>query len=268
MWAALAQGGLSDLVSLFSPGLWSLLPARDVEHSLVLLLRNHRHAGGLEAAKAARRDSLTLAGLPIELDADGWHSARSKEKMGSLSGLQLPPREVGARVLRLYFHQLYAPHPTLLDLRSTTFAQTDGTLWWSGGGLYVEWDAAFLAGLREVQLGHYRNDQARFRRALGPLGLASAEDELWRYFHDTDPTNQAFDVAEFRRGFVALLKRCQDTGARLHPDFVPFGIYLGSLYQHLTECGGSHDVLSAFNDVQSLLAQSTGKGLAAQSAAL
>ncbi len=261
------RDGLGDLVSLATPRFLNLLPARDVERELLALAKNRRDDTRRRAAFSARSDALVRAGLPIRLDAAAWRAAREAEKMGSLSGLQLPPREVGAHVLRLYFHQLYDPHPTLLDLRSAVFAQRDGQLLWSGGSLFIEWDAAFLAGVRELYLGFYRKESGRFRRALVPLGLASAEDELWAHF-GADPTNQTFDLGDFRRTFVSLLTRCREAGARLHPNFVPFGVYLTSLYEHLGACGGAHDVQAAFNDVQRLVERNTAEGLAAQSAAL
>jgi hypothetical protein len=268
MWQSLARDGWEDLISLATPSFLKLLPARDVERALLTLVKNRRDHERLEAARFARGDALARAELPIVLDARKWRAARETEFMGALSGLQLPPREVGARVLRLYFHQLYDPHPTLLDVRSAVFAQKDGELRWSGGSLFIEWDAAFLAGVRELYLGYYRKDRPRFRRALAPLGLVSVEHELWRRFEGSDPENQGFALGEFRRTFVGLLARCRETGAHLHPDFVPLGIYLTCLYEHLGACGGAHDILAAFNDVQQVVELRTAESLAAQSAAL
>lgn len=268
MWASLLRGGFGELLALASPGLFSLLPARDLERALRRLTANRRDLQRIAEAKSARQATLVRARLPIHLDPEAWKSARSAEKMGDLSGLSLPPREVGSRVLRLYFHQLFDPSPTLLELHSRTFAQKDGELDWSGGNLFVEWNGEFITPLRELYVGYYQGDSARYRAALEPLGLTAAEEELKRQFGGADPGNVTFDLAEFRSTFIAILKRCRDAGARLHPDFIPLGIYLACLYEHMAALGGAYDVRAAFDETLVGLKGAPRRDLSEQSAAL
>lgn len=268
MWASLVRGGFGELLALASPSLFSLLPARDVERALRTLTTNRRNSERLESVKSDRRDALVRARVPIALDAAGWRAARSAEKMGDLSGLQLPPREIGARVLELYFHQLFDEAPTLLEVHSKTFAQQNGVLSWSGGNLFIEWDRAFLTQLRELYVGFYADEKERFRSALEPLGLSAAEEELRTHFGGQNVRAVEFNLGTFRTTFVAILKRCRDTGARLHPDFIPLGIYLACLYEHLEALGGTHDVKAAFDKVQASLVETPRRSLSEQSAAL
>ncbi len=268
MWRSFFRDGWGDVALLAAPSLLKVLPPRDVERALVLLTKNARDEERKKEALAQRRAALARAQLAILLDPARFREALAAEKAGALSGLQLPPREIGARLLRLYFHQIYGPHATLLELRSAVFAQKDGDLCWSGGSLFVEWDPAFLGALRELYAGYYGSDSARFRRALSPLGLASVEAELWQYFGHARTASVTFDLAELRRTFVGLLTRCRETGAHLHPDFVPLGIYLGCLYEHLATCGGAHDAAAAWRDVQHQASRTDELERAAQSAAL
>jgi hypothetical protein len=268
MWASLLRGGFGELLALASPSLFSLLPARDVERALRALTTNRRNTERLESVKSDRRDALVRARVPVALDAAAWRAARSAEKMGDLSGLQLPPREVGARALELYFHQIFDDAPTLLEVHSKTFAQRDGILSWSGGNLFIEWDRAFLAQLRELYVAYYTDEKERFRSALEPLGLSAAEDELRTHFGGQNPRAVAFKLGTFRSTFIAILKRCRDAGARLHPDFIPLGIYLVCLYEHMEALGGTSDVKGAFDKVQTSLIETPRRNLSEQSAAL
>ncbi len=268
MWASLLRGGFGELLALASPSLFSLLPARDVERALRALTTNRRNLERLESVKTDRRDALVRARVPIVLDEAGWRAALSKEKMGDLSGLQIPPREIGARVLELYFHQLFDEAPTLLEINSKRLGQQDGTLYWSGGNLFIEWDRAFLAQLRELYVAYYKDEKDRFRSALEPLGLSAAEDELRTHFGGQNARAVEFNLGTFRSTFIAILKRCRDAGARLHPDFIPLGIYLACLYEHMEALGGTFDVKSAFDKVQTSLVEAPRRNLSEQSAAL
>jgi hypothetical protein len=49
-------------------------------------------------------------------------------------------------------------------------------------------------------------------------------------------------VSTFHQVFVL----CRDAKQSLHPDFLPLGLYLATLYDHLERLGAAVDVLAAF----------------------
>ncbi len=237
MWSSLLRGGAGELLELASPKLFSVLPARDLVRSLRALRRNASDGVGRRAALAERQCSLEAHPFGVVLGrVDETH----------VSGLRLSSHERGHRVLRLYFHQLYAPGPTLLDLRAKTFSHGSDVLFWTGGAVYVAWDDTFISMLRSLYAGYYRDDAEEFRAALDALGLDVAEKEIRSHFGGADPSAVSFALPRFRTTFLDIFRRCREADSKIHPDFVPLGVYLTCLYQHLEFLGGTYDVRCAF----------------------
>jgi len=61
------------------------------------------------------------------------------------------------------------------------------------------------------------------------------------------PRAVRFDRAQFVATFHGVFERCRNQGVSLHRTFLPLGIYLVSLHDHLGALGGEpFDVRSAF----------------------
>ena len=56
-----------------------------------------------------------------------------------------------------------------------------------------------------------------------------------------------FDPVEFRQTFHRVFVACRDANATLPGGFVPLGLYLAMLYDHMASLGGTWDVRAAYN---------------------
>ena len=166
-------------------------------------------------------------------------------------GTRTLPQEAAAKqrrggcITELYFKQLYADAPTLLDLRAAAFSQRGDTLLWSPASWVITWSPDFIAPLREIYSGFYSRDDARFRAGLQALSLSHSED-LFREQFGADQQHVTFEVQSFIDIFHRVFGRCKEAHTQLHPDFLPLGIYLAALYDHLQELRVPIDVASAF----------------------
>lgn len=155
-----------------------------------------------------------------------------------------------ARLVTLYFHQLFSAEPTLLDMRATAFEHGAPALLWTPVPWVHTWSDDFLPPLRDLYMGYYDGDEQAFRHGLSGLGLSVAGDLLRRHFGE-EPESQRFRMADFIATFQEVFRRCRDAGVRLHPDFVPLGIYLAGLYDCLERVDVRVDVRACFEHATS-----------------
>ncbi|MDB4987712.1 MAG: hypothetical protein JWN04_2890, partial [Myxococcaceae bacterium] len=149
------------------------------------------------------------------------------------------------RLVTLYFEQLFSDTPTLLDLRASSCKTEGTTLGWDPAPWVCSWDKAFLSSLRQLYRGFYAHDDAMFRRALTELHIEVAED-LFRKHFGAEQSGQAFKMRDFVDTFHQVFVRCRDQKIRLHSDFLPLGVYLATLYDHLDGIGVKVDVAACF----------------------
>ena len=90
------------------------------------------------------------------------------------------------------------------------------------------------------------DDDAAFRKALAALHLDAAADLFLDHFGAGEQTAVRFEMAHFTRSFHAVFVRCRERGVQLHPNFVPLGVYLAALYEHLEGLDVPLDVRAAF----------------------
>jgi hypothetical protein len=156
------------------------------------------------------------------------------------------PRERGQRVLEVYFAQLLHAREAFLDLRAGAFRSAAGPLPWQPGPWSVGWDPDFLASLRSVYRGFYGDDADTFERGLRGLGLEASRDVFLDHFGDARGGEVAFEMRRFVESFHSVFVRCRDEGVRLHRNFLPLGIALAGLHEHLAGLGGRFDPQEAF----------------------
>ena len=107
----------------------------------------------------------------------------------------------------------------------------------------ADWSPPFINALRDIYRGFYRGDDALFRSGLAALSLTQSEDLFRRYFSGDRVT---FRTADFISTFHQIFQRCKQARVALHPDFLPLGIYLAALYDHLEDLAVAVDVAAAF----------------------
>ncbi len=235
----LRAAGFQRLLGFVSPAFFDVVPAGAMLARGRTLLAAYRDARAFEKARDERSKRLSAAGLEVELAAAPTPSGPADE-------FPLEQRRsVGEAVLRLYFHQLLTDGPTLLDLSAAKFRGSHPVQWSPGPG-HVEWDPAFQSALRQIYVGFYTDDGAVMVAGLSELGLESAEPLFRKHFGEGDQSAVTFSVDHFVSSFHAVFTHCKEQGIRLHPDFLPLGVYLASLYEHLQGIGAPLDVRSAF----------------------
>jgi hypothetical protein len=232
---------LGKLATFVSPALFDVVPARQIWTRSRTLLAQSRDGVLIRRATADRAALLakTMPQVRLAMHADqGAPHAPSDASSNHWRG---------AQIAELYFRQLFSDGPCLLDLRATAFSSRGQTLLWSPASWVTEWSRDFIEPLREIYSGFYGHDDARFRRGLAALSLTHSED-LFREQFGENQAEVLFQVQSFIDVFHRVFVRCKRAGTKLHPDFIPLGIYLAALYDHEQELHAKVDVARAFAD--------------------
>jgi hypothetical protein len=244
-WVRRAAKGTAwaPFIDYASPALYEVMPVS-------ALFRQGKEfiANGLDGRRfeeARQRVEAVLVDKEIAIRLRG---AAAKGGLSPLSSLDEEGRRAsGQRILELYFGQIFASHVTILDLRASSFSVDDAAwLSWDPRAFYVEWQAEFLSGLRDLYAGFYLDDDPRFQRGLVTLDLEHAGDLMLSHLGGDDQRRVKFEMGKFQSSFHEMFLRCRDRGVSLHRNFIALGIYLVCLYEVLESLGLALDVRDAF----------------------
>lgn len=239
----LGSGQLGKLASFVSPAFFDVMPAKQLwskARALFAQTRNHeafRHAVALRAAELASAQS------SIEPIAE-------RRAAPARAPIAPDPAWRGAQVTELFFRQLFHGDTTLLDLRAQAFTPSHNRLIWLPAPWLTQWAPEFIGPLRDIYRGFYAHDDALFRSGLAALSLSHSED-LFRKHFGGDQAEVRFRTADFVDTFHQVFVRCKQHGSTLHADFLPLGIYLAALYDHLEDLGVPIDGARAFEQATS-----------------
>lgn len=230
--------GLDELTSLLSPSFLHVVPTRRLIGAARELAHNYRDAVGYGRASSAMNASLHRSEWEIDVSTEPRPTDARPTR-----------RSDGRALIGLYFHQIFRSETAFLDLRRGRFAGSEpdsGVMTWHVSRLWMTWDHAFIGAIRDMYAGFYDGDDDRFEDALERLGLSPASDLFRGHFGGGEQRNVTFDIARFRHTFLEILEHCSEAGTTLHRNFIPFGIYLATLYDHLDDLGGRYDVRDVF----------------------
>lgn len=237
--------------SFVTPAFFNVMPTKALWQRFKDLARGTRDRDLNARVVHERQALLGRSSLGITLDAAGapheraTSAASPSEAAGAGSNAALiSPEARAARVTALYFHQILHGDATLLDVREQAFTK-DHPFVWRPAPWIAQWEPSFIAALRQLYVGFYRENPAEFRAGLRALSLSHSED-LFRQHFGGGQRAVRFEVKHFVSTFHQVFLRCRDAGTRLHPDFLLLGLYLASLYDHLESLGVSVDVATAF----------------------
>jgi len=233
----LASGQLGKLASFVSPAFFDVMPAKALWSRGRALVAGTRNHAAFRHAVAERSNELSACLPQIELVAD-----RKSASTGPHAAM--PPEQRAGIVTELYFHQLFHGKTALLDLRGASFTPAGECLIWHPAAWQGEWAPDFIAALRDLYRGFYAKDDAMFQRGLRALSLEQSEDLFRKHFGSDGFV--AFRTVDFVDTFHQVFERCKKYGVALHPDFLPLGIYLAALYDHLEDLAVAVDVAAAF----------------------
>lgn len=227
-----------EIADYASPTLFDVVSPHAFASTARSMLRAQVDLAGARRAHAVRGLSLEAHDLPVVL-------AESVD--GRLPTAVADRRARGDALLRLYFHQLLVGPVALLDLGPSRFSGVDPVVW-SPTWARHEWSNEFRVAVHDLYAGFYGGDDRRFDAALETLGLTPARLVFLAHFGG-DQTAVRFSAAHFRHTFHAAFVACREAGTRVHPDFLPMGLMLASLYAHLEALDVALDVSAAWRDV-------------------
>lgn len=234
-----------QFVDFASPAFFDVVPTRSLVGEARSLVGAYRDRDAFRRAVEARREAVQAGSIPVEVvDPEASRGASRLEPNRLDDDTR---REVGRRILTVYFHQLFTPTPTLLDTSRDRWSWTDdGRLQWRPGRGHKDWDEDFRTTMVEVYRGFYESGEEELRAALSRLDLDPATDLFIEHFGAGDQTQVRFRVQHFTRSFHQVFVRCREEGIRLHRGFLPLGIYLATLYQTLEALEVPLDARGAF----------------------
>jgi hypothetical protein len=244
----LGSGQLGKLASFVSPAFFDVMPARALWSRGKALLADTRNTNKIRELVSERTQMLASTmpalrlSLPLHVDTPAPSASGRDRAVDAWRG---------GLVAELYFRQLFLdgqdgqPAATLLDLRATSFTTDGKSLVWSPAPWIAQWSPDFIVALREIYRGFYQHDDALFRHGLTQLKLQHSED-LFREQFGAGQDSVEFHVRSFIDVFQRVFERCKKHKTNLHPDFLPLGIYLAALYDHLQELGIAVNVADAF----------------------
>lgn len=223
---------------------------RVIEQALRVVQHSASPAARAREASALA-DSLAAAGL-------GVHVTRAPVE--PLRVNQLTPQSrtaIGARVLRLYFHQLYRQATWFLDLRPRHFAWDDETqtLSFFPSHLWYQPDPDFRRRVQSLYTGFYLGDRAALEAGLELYSWESrADDGFWgrlesllrEHFGPGDSRQTRFHIAHFRATFDGIFQEAARSRAKLHPGLTFLGVSLAGLYLTLESLQVPLDPRAAF----------------------
>jgi hypothetical protein len=251
MLGKLLQGSeLGQWASFVSPAFFNVMPTKPLWQRAKGLARATRDPDRYARALNARRLLLARSLLAIRLETP---ATRGSDRPPPAHAAALAPAARAAQLVELYFHQVLHGDTTLLDLRQQAFTGA-APLVWRPAPWVAEWDAGFIAALRQIYTGFYRDDTSGFRAGLRALNLEPAEAVFRRHFGDGQHAVR-FEVKHFVATFHQVFVICRDAKTSLHADFLPLGLYLASLYDHLERLGAAVDVAAAFEKASVLEAE-------------
>jgi hypothetical protein len=239
---ALRGTSWSHLIDYASPALFDVIPTRALLAQSRELLSNRGNKERFAQVREATGALLRERGIDAEL-------VDRTKRAGGRAHADLPldvRSELGERILKIYFTQVFRSPDALLDLRAEKVATTErGGLFWQPGALYLRWQPDFLEGVRGLYYGFYLRDATRFDAALETLGMADSGDALRNLLGRDDPHNARFNIDEFHASFHELFVSYRVRGVALHRNFLPLGVCLMCLYDTLDGLGTPLNVLAA-----------------------
>ncbi|MFT3924129.1 MAG: hypothetical protein QM778_16455 [Myxococcales bacterium] len=225
-----------------SPAILKVMPASSAWRVANVLRRHRQDRTMRQTATHERRALLEQAGIAVELDGVGDVRRVARDVAFTR------PAERARRVAELYFQQLFQGDVTFLDLRTRTFSEHDGHLSWQPAPWMWRWDAAFIEPLRDIYRGFYGEDEALFQRGLEQLSLTPAQ-AIFRKHFGGEQQRVTFHTRHFVSTFHDVFLCCRAHHITLSPSFLPLGLYLATLYEHLERLGVEVDVRMAFQRV-------------------
>jgi hypothetical protein len=169
-------------------------------------------------------------------------------------------RDIGERVLKLYFAMTCRGGPLFLDLRPKYFGWNDGFLEFAPLNLSIVPDTVFSERIADLYAGFYRYDEVRFERGLELYAwkcepragyLERLRILLRKHFGAAERGTMRFQVDNFRTTFHSIFVAATEEKAKFHPDLAFLGAALVGVYLTLELLDSDVSPYSAYENATS-----------------
>lgn len=223
MFKTLMQGLQSSdwgkALDFLSPDFFKVVPTIGMSRLLTRLSANFVNAS--LAAKTRRLWVPILAEL-----ADGFRFGLGSDQ----PNIKLEQR--GQLILQLYFATIMSPEPGFIDLRSNAFSSDQDGLLWNPQPWVFSFSNDFREAMQHIYQGFYEENPALFTAGLRALQLEHSQEIFLAIFGRVKQDSMHFRLQDFRDSFHQIFLSCRQHGTALHPEFLPLGLLLYSLYEH------------------------------------
>lgn len=226
MLGAMVKGTEWEKLFHLAPSFFDVLPLTTLMSQTKKLVGNYRDHGMFAQALLERDRTLADHAIPCVIRRPG-HADTTAHRTG------VDVQRRADTVLTLFFHQLFTGGVMLLDLRHASFTGHADTLVWTPKPAMARLDTTFLIHVRRMYEGFYAHDDARMSAAMDALGLLPAKALVIETFGGAAHGPMVFSLKDFQAGFTRIFERCVKARVRLAGDFLPLGIALASLHEHL-----------------------------------
>lgn len=226
---------IQPLLDLVGPSFFKAVPWLDLTAEGRVILAHLAGSDSKQSKLAEKQLQKMLLGRQIELTTELVENSATMEAEDK--------KQVGEKILELYFLQLRNEQGVFLDLRSQRFSADAENLYFSKGQLWIQMQVLFRESLLDLYKGYYQSKPKLFDKGLTGIGLMnekmSAEqkekikDLFLKYFGEGDQTEVRFSTEHFVQGFEKIFRFIAAEKLEISAQFLYLGIYLASLYQHL-----------------------------------
>lgn len=224
-------------LDFLSPDFFDVLPTLAMTRLLGVLSRNSLNTDLIQSTRDLWQK------VQAGLDADAEESGLERQ---------------GQLILKLYFAAIVGPRPCFLDLRSDGFMERR----WQPKPWIFSFSPDFVAALGQVYEGFYEDRPQLFQKGLAALHLSHSETLFLDIFGRAKGGSMIFRLQDFRESFHKIFLSCKKHKTSLHPEFLPLGLLLFSLYEHAEKLGIPLCPGQAWLDVRRFLADETKGALA------
>jgi len=206
-------------LDFLSPDFFKVVPTIGMTRLLTVL------SGNFVNSSLAAETRILWAPVLVKLD-DGFRFGRGADQPNSL------PEQQGQLILKLYFAAIIGPKPCFIDLRSNGFSSDQEGLLWNPQPWVFGFSNDFRLALQHIYQGFYEEQPTLFEEGLRALKLEHSKDVFLSIFGHVKQDSMYFRLPDFRNSFHQIFLSCRKHGTSLHPEFLPLGLLLFSLYEH------------------------------------
>lgn len=235
------------LLDFVSPAFFKVIPPLELISNATAMAKRSQDVALYRAAQRALSQRTFDLFPDLRFVEGQMHRSGFEGESFAVDAASREVREVlAARIVELYFAQLYSRDAYFFDLRLSRFAHQEDVFCWSPAPLLGVFSVDFSRSMYSLYEGYYGDDHGKMKEALKELNLDWAYDVFIHHFGEGDQTSVQFTMSHFIHTFHEIFVRCKSEKKSLRGEFVQLGVVLGLMYESLETLNVPVDVRAAF----------------------